>query len=100
MSNDTLSDKLSRVEFALTQHYGVPLKALSSIAREKELVRARQAVWTIAFVHLGFSYPRLAERYKRDHTTIMHGVKKVRGTKAETEALAAVSSHFPGLITK
>lgn len=64
-------------EVAMT--YGVPPKLLISNHRGEDAVRARHIVMWRLRNQLGFSYPKIGRILSRDHTTVMHGVKKVQG---------------------
>lgn len=73
----------------VSEHYGVPMSALTSQRREAAIVRARQVVMYLARQHTDLSYPRIGSRLGgRDHTTIMHGVRKIEQELATDETLA------------
>lgn len=86
-------DKLRNVE-TITEYaslvFGVTLDEIKSTARTQRFVLARQAVYLIAREELGLSYPQIARHFGgKDHTTIMHGVRKLNGLVEHDEKLAA-----------
>lgn len=58
------------------------------------------AVWYIAKDHMGFSYPRIAKIYTRDHTTIMSGVRKMRSQKVSKKILDGIKKICPEVLEK
>lgn len=63
--------------------------------RTPAIVDARHAVWFVANECLRVSYSRLARIYSRDHTTIRHGVLRMRNSKASEQILEAIREHYP-----
>ena len=61
---------------------GIPHKAIMGVRRDARTVQARQLAFYIAH-NRGLSYPRIAYAFSRDHTTIMHGVRKERERRGE-----------------
>lgn len=62
---------------AISKQTGVPSVRIVSVSRNKEVVAARQ--W--AFFELqaaGFSLTQMGRMFKKDHTTILHGIRKHR----------------------
>lgn len=73
----------------VSEHFGVPMSDLTSQRREASIVRARHVVMYLARQHTGLSYPRIGSRLGgRDHTTIMHGARKIEQELATDETLA------------
>lgn len=77
-------------------HYGVAVDVLLSEQRTAAVVLPRQVAMFLASTVLGLSYPRIgAHLGGRDHTTALHGVRKIRRRmegsprfRAEIDALA------------
>ena len=65
-------------------HYDISIMEMKSKRRAKGSVRARHVAWHIAYTMLGLSYPDIARTAGRDHTSVMHGVKKIK-TLLETD---------------
>lgn len=69
---------------------GYTVEQIYGSQRHEELVQVRFAVCAVAHTH-GYSYPRIARRVgNRDHTTIIHAVKKaakIRKTDPEFNEL-------------
>lgn len=55
---------------------GISAADILSGIRTRETVRARNAAMYLCSVKLGMSYPAIAKRFDRDHTTTLHGVKR------------------------
>lgn len=62
---------------AVCEHWGVTEEDLRGVGKVRRVVRARQTVWFILF-HQGFmNMSEIGREFKRDHTTIMHGVRVI-----------------------
>jgi chromosomal replication initiation ATPase DnaA len=66
-----------RVLVAVARYYDVTVAGLSSPSRRRELTRPRQVAMFLLHVHLGLSYPAIGRLLGRDHSTIVHGVRRV-----------------------
>jgi len=91
-------DNLQKVEFAISRHMNVSVQQIRGHDRIREFVQARHAVWAVARYYLQYTFPRLARLYRRDHTTVMYGIRKTHGTIIEEKALEYVEKEFPGLL--
>ncbi len=60
------------------QYFDVSLKDITGSKRDKEVVVPRQVAMYLMRIELGMSFPKIASSLGgRDHTTIMHGVRKI-----------------------
>lgn len=55
---------------------GVTVAQLMGDNRHVPVVLARQEAWWRIWREHGYSYPRIAKLFGKDHTTVMYGVKK------------------------
>ena len=76
---------------------GVSLEKMHSRIRRQDYADARAAVWYIAYHYLNYSYNLIARLYHKDHTTIIHGVKRITGTKSEIAIEELVKRELPYL---
>lgn len=62
---------------------GVSWSEVSSVRREERIVLARQAIcyWSARLTSL--SYPQIARRLERDHTTVIHACRTYRKKRAK-----------------
>ena len=68
---------LKRCLAAVCQHYGVKPEDIAAPTRKQTNVIPRHHFCWVVFTHrLDLSYARIAEFLNRDHTTVMHGVRK------------------------
>ena len=83
---------------------GYTSKDLRSRKRDPKLVRARQIAMYLCRELLGESYPALGRLFGgKDHSTVMHAVKKIRETQVEnkdmhilvTELTQSCRKHLP-----
>ena len=84
-----------RLSIAFIQHqvakaYGIDPRIMTSNQRSRKLARPRQvAMWITAKVMPGLSRPQIGRAFdNRDHTTIMHGIRKVEEIRANDAAFA------------
>lgn len=66
----------STIAAGVAAKHGVTLAMLMGESRVKHIVAARHEAWWLVWRTTGMSYPRIGAIFRRDHTTIMHGVKK------------------------
>lgn len=76
--NKNIPIKIATIEEAICRASNVKINDIRGRSRAHELVAVRQAVWYVAHEYLGYRYSALARIYDRDHTTIIHGVKKIK----------------------
>lgn len=66
--------------------YGVNPADIIGRKRGEELATARFEVYTRMRNEMNLSYPQIGRSLKRDHTTIIHGVKRFAEIAAKAEA--------------
>ncbi len=70
--------------------FGVTVKELSGPSRLRRVLVPRQVAMFLARETCGLSFPRLAAAFGRDHTTVLHAVRKIEAELATDVRLAAV----------
>jgi hypothetical protein len=65
------------VQRAVAAAYGLELAILLSPRRSKEFVRPRQVAMYICSQLLPVSLPQIGRRFRRDHTTVLHAIRKI-----------------------
>jgi chromosomal replication initiation ATPase DnaA len=92
--------KVRRVLKLTAAHYGMTLDELLTDRRTQPLVRRRQVAMYIAYDVTGRGMPFIAYYMgKRDHTTILHGMRVIRdlldaGDVATTAAVRQITEHL------
>jgi chromosomal replication initiation ATPase DnaA len=65
--------------------HGLPVPWVLGKSRVQRIVRARQEImWKLNL--LGLSMPQIGKRLNRDHTTVLHGIRKHQKRIEEGEA--------------
>ncbi len=67
-----------RVLHAVARQHGIGADEILSHSRQRHVVVARFEVFYRLRIDLGMSYKKIADLMKKDHTTILYGVHKVR----------------------
>ncbi|HEY64038.1 MAG TPA: chromosomal replication initiator protein DnaA [Caldilineae bacterium] len=62
----------------VAQFFGLSAEQLTGRGRNKEVSLARQMLMYLLRNDYDFSYPQIGHLLNRDHTTVMHGVEKMR----------------------
>jgi len=70
--------KISDVAKATSIVTGVPLVDLYGERRTVKISQARWVVWYIARHYLLKSYPTIGKCFRKDHTTVMHGIERAQ----------------------
>ena len=67
-----------RVLHAVAAYHEIDPVEILSTSRKKHVVKARFEVFYRLRVELNFSYPKIAQLMKKDHTTVLHGVTRMK----------------------
>jgi len=98
MARDTLSDLLRAsarritiedIQKQVASHFAIRMSDMHSARRARNIARPRQIAMYLAKNLTHASYPEIGRQFgNRDHTTIMHAVKKVEQLVGEDGGLA------------
>lgn len=81
--------RIEDIQKVIASHYNVSKHDLLSARRTRAIVRPRQIAMYLAKTMTPRSYPEIGKRFGgRDHTTVLHAVRKVEELAAADEALA------------
>lgn len=72
------SERIERAVQEAARVFEVPHRELLSKIRVPSITRARLALYAAIYDACQTSYPEMAWRLKRDHTTLVYGVKRAR----------------------
>jgi hypothetical protein len=94
---------MSRVEAiqrsTLTEFPSLTVTDIRSQRRTKAVVRARQIAMYLSKMMTGQSLPELGRRFGgRDHTTVLHGVRKIEGLIVKDQELAAMVERIKSIV--
>ena len=79
---------IEQIQAAVTDYFGIGLSDLYSSKKTKAIVVPRQVAMYLAKELTRYSYPEIAARFgKKDHTTVMHAVKKIEAERKIDSAL-------------
>lgn len=71
-----------------SQYYGVTMDDLCGSSRSRQLVTARQIAMYLCREMTDLSLPKIGQHFgNRDHTTVMHADRKIRGLMGERRAI-------------
>jgi chromosomal replication initiator protein len=77
-ARETKRPKIEDIQRVVSQHYGVTKQDLVSARRTRTIVRPRQIAMFLSKVLTPRSLPEIGRRFgNRDHTTVLHAVRKV-----------------------
>ena len=80
--------KLAVIQTALCNHFEVRKVDLLSQRRHADIARVRHIGYYLSRRHTALSLPEIGRRFgNRDHTTILHGVKKIEGLLSSDQKL-------------
>lgn len=72
---------IAQIVHEVAESCGLTWEQIVRNARHRDVVQARQMAMYIAYRE-GFSTPQIGAVLNRDHTTILHGIKKERARRA------------------
>ncbi len=98
MTQDCLADVLrvsdrkvtvEEIQRRVSEHYNIRLSELIGPTRVRTIARPRQIAMYLCKTMTSRSLPEIGRRFgKRDHTTILHGVKRIEELRARDSQLA------------
>lgn len=97
MTQDVLKDMLRSIDRKTTideiqkkvaEHFNISVKELQSSRRARTVARPRQVAMYLAKQLTSRSLPEIGRKFDRDHTTVMHAVRKVEELIVEDTSLA------------
>lgn len=78
------------IQIAVVQHFDIRMVNLLSERRDQMIVRPRQIGMYLSKRHTTQSLPQIGKLYGgKDHTTVLHAVRKIEGLLPSDEKLAA-----------
>ena len=96
--NETGAIRWMRILHAVAAYHKISPSEITGKSRKRHVTQARFEVFYRLRVDLNFSYPKIASLLKRDHSTVIHGVSKMRSMildgiveRAEDDRLFAVN---------
>lgn len=88
-SNDHKRVRIEDIQKVVSRQFNVPRNDLLSNRRTRIIVRPRQIAMYLAKVMTPRSLPEIGRRFGgRDHTTVLHAVRKIEGMLAADQKLA------------
>jgi hypothetical protein len=76
--NEVGAIRWMRVLRAVAAHHKISPSEITGKSRRRHVIKARFEVFYRLRVDLNFSYPKISQLMKKDHSTVLHGVNKVR----------------------
>ena len=76
-----LKDRINMqdVAEAVAKAHDVSVALLKGKSRNKNVCRARHEAFSICHHSLGHSYPTIGRFFNKDHTTVLHGIRRHNG---------------------
>lgn len=75
---EALRNKALQIAIEIAREHGKTLAQVLSRSRRSELVLPRHQAWLRCQDELGLAYTEIGRLFCRDHTTVMHALKKLR----------------------
>ncbi len=97
MTQDVLKDMLrsfdkrttiDEIQKKVAEHFNISVKEMQSSRRARTVARPRQIAMYLAKQLTSRSLPEIGRKFDRDHTTVMHAVRKVEELIVEDSSLA------------
>lgn len=71
-------EKADEVVNEVCLFFNLKVGKLFGPSREHEYVHARHIIWALWYMNLGFYLTTIGDKFNRDHSTILHGIKQMR----------------------
>lgn len=100
-TRDPKKVKIEDIQKLVATHYSVSRADLLSARRTASVVRPRQIAMFLSKVLTPRSLPEIGRRFGgRDHTTVLHAVRKIEGLSATDRGLAQDLDYLKRLLTE
>lgn len=83
--------RIRAIILATANHFSIPASEMVSDRRTVDIALPRQIAMYLSKVLTPQSYPCIARRFRRDHTTVLHAVRKIEGLLAKGNPLVTLS---------
>ena len=84
----TVPITIEQIQTTVAEYFGIALSDLYSSKKTKSVVVPRQVAMYLAKELTRYSYPEIATKFaKKDHTTVMHAVKKIAAERKTDSSL-------------
>lgn len=80
---------IAEIEAATCIEFNVRLNDMRSDRRWQEVARARQVAMFLARERTPYSLPQIGRCFNRDHTTVIHAVRRIEAMSAADSVFAA-----------
>ena len=80
---------LGDIENAVAARFGLTREAMRCLPRARAVARPRQIAMFLAREITDHSLPRIGRHFGRDHTTVLHAVRRIKRLTAEDPRIAA-----------
>lgn len=80
---------IEEIQLRVSQHYNIKISEMHSPRRSRSVARPRQVAMYLAKILTQCSLPQIGRKFgNRDHTTVMHAVRKIEELKATDGAIS------------
>lgn len=95
-----MKPSIADVQAHVSAHFSLPLRTMTDPSRHRAHTGPRQIAMYLARRMTGKSWVQIANHFHRDHTTIMHGVRRVddlrRKDRATADTLRTIAERMGG----
>ena len=96
---DPSGPTIDKITFAVAQHFAIPTRELKSAHRTAPIAHARQVAFYLCKTLTLRSLPEIGRLFcNRDHTTVLHGVRKIERLVKTDWTVAYDVAHVEQLI--
>jgi chromosomal replication initiator protein len=79
---------IDEIQKKVSEHFNIPQREMHSKRRARSVARPRQVAMYLAKQLTSRSLPEIGRKFERDHTTVMHAVRKIEELCAIDSSLA------------
>lgn len=80
---------IADIQRSVAAHFGLTVGMLTGPRRARAIARPRQMAMYLASVKTNKSLPQIGRAFRRDHTTVMHGIRVIERLRASDAGFAA-----------
>lgn len=84
------------VQDTVSKRFGLTVSDLKSERRGRDVILPRQIAMYLSRTVASASFPSIAEKFERDHSTVMHAVRVIESRRAADSSLARILTDLDG----
>ena len=90
--------KIETIMRMVAEKEGVVEHTIASDRRSKRIVHARYVTFYLIYILTNYSMPAIGRMFSKDHTTILHGIRKIETERKKDPVFDSTLRHYESVL--